>query len=154
MRFVGGASLGRALSCGALLMPRACCAWLRRRQLPFLGSTMQLFAEAFGCRAALLWNANRGGNERTVRIAGDNLAVARYCAHVSQLRRPNIQSLLEEPLGDVYARGWSVEWVAARRHLNRAADVLATAGVFWAARLAEQNSMSIKVCWESGLQAD
>ena len=45
----------------------------------------------------------------------------------------------------VYARGWRVDWVAVRRQLNQEADRLATAGVLWAARLADDLSMATNV---------
>ena len=107
------------------------------------------YAEAYGCRVALQWVADRGGFSRAVRIAGDNLAVVRYCAHaVFFLRRPLVHSLLERPLGDVYARGWCVDWVVVRKNLNREADAMATAGVFRAARLADHGVVDTEVRWE------
>jgi len=38
-------------------------------------------------------------------------------------------------LAPLTAKGWQLHWVAIRRRLNKAADRLATLGVFWAARL-------------------
>ena len=105
-------------------------------------------AEAFGCHTALRWVAQRGGEERAVRISGDNLAVVRFCAHAGRLRRPVLQALLEGPLGAVYARGWDVEWDAIRRRFNQEADRLATEGTQWAARLAEQGVFfSTTISW-------
>ncbi len=63
------------------------------------------YAEAFGCRTALLWVADRGGHDCVVRIARDNLVVLRYCAHVGRLRRPGLQSLLDGALGE-RVRAW------------------------------------------------
>ena len=112
------------------------------------GQGRACFAEAYGCRVALLWVAGRGGAARTVRIAGDNLAVIRYCAHTGLLRRPLVHSLLEQPLGEVYARGWSVDWILVRRNLNREADAMATAGVFRAAEMADRGLVDTEVSWE------
>lgn len=73
------------------------------------------------------------------------IAVLRYCAHVSRPRRSNLQSLLEWPLSAVCARGWCLEWVAVRRQLNQEAHKVATASVFWAVRLAEQGTIATRV---------
>ena len=105
------------------------------------------YAEAFGCRTALEWVADRGGYDHAVCVAGGNLAVLRYCAHVGRMRRPTLQALLERPLGDVFARKWSAEWSAIRRRFNQEADRLATAGVQLSARLAESGSFDIVVRW-------
>ena len=104
------------------------------------------YAEAFGCRTALIWLVARGGYARAARVAGDNLAVVRYCAQVGRLRRLAIQRLLEASLANVYARGWCLDWVAVRRILNKEADALATAGIMRAARMAETGNMDTEVC--------
>jgi len=106
------------------------------------------YAEAYGCYTALRWVVERGGDARTVRIAGDNLAVLRFCANVGRLRRPVLQGLLEGPLADAYARGWHIDWVAVRRRFNQEADGLATAGVHWARRLAADCRFDTVVRWE------
>jgi len=108
------------------------------------------YAEAYGCRAALLWLAARRDRVRCARIIGDNLAVVRYCAGQGGLRRPALQALLEAPLASAYASGWQVEWVAVRRRLNAAADALATAGVMWAANVAEAGGCSVLTRWDDG----
>ena len=48
-----------------------------------------------------------------------------------------MQAQLELSLGNVLTQGWSITWQAVRRRLNTAADALATAGVHWAAQLAD-----------------
>ena len=121
---------------------------IARAVIVMAGQGRACYAEAYGCRVALLWVADRGGIARAVRIAGDNLAVVRYCAHTGLLRRPLVHSLLERPLGDVYARGWCVDWIVVRRSLNREADAMATAGVFRAAGMADRGLVDTEVRWE------
>ena len=60
-----------------------------------------------------------------------------------------MQAQLELSLGNVLAQGWSLAWQAVRRRLNTSADSLATAGVQWAARLADagQYNTQTQVSW-------
>ena len=106
-------------------------------------------AEAIGCRTALSLLELVNTNQRSARIAGDNLGVIRYCAGTARLRRVAMQAQLELSLGNVLAQGWSLTWQAVRRRLNTSADALATAGVQWAARLADtgQYSTQTQVSW-------
>ena len=71
-------------------------------------------------------------------MAGDNLKVIRYFASEGRTRKPQIQELLEGPVGDCAVRGWALNWAAVRRRENEAADEAATEGVYMAAGLAEQ----------------
>ena len=45
---------------------------------------------------------------------------------------------MELALGPLAQRGWALQWQAVRRRLNKAADRLATLGVFWVACLRRQ----------------
>ena len=60
-----------------------------------------------------------------------------------------MQAHLELSLGNVLAQGWPLTWQAVRRRLNTAADTLATAGVQWAARLADagQYATQTQIQW-------
>ena len=95
-------------------------------------------AEAWGCCVALELLEAANPEIRRARVAGDNLAVVRYCAAEGRLRRPAMQCLLGGPLARLATGGWAVDWLAVRRRLNRAADELATEGVFRAAALAAE----------------
>ena len=55
-------------------------------------------------------------------------------------------------LAPLTARGWQLSWVAIRRRLNKAADRLATLGVFWAARLRALGDTATRtwVVWHQG----
>ena len=77
---------------------------------------------------------------RAARVAGDNLNVVRYCAFEGRTRRPQIQELLEGPLGECGARGWALKWTAVRRRGNEAADSAATERVYMAAVMAERGN--------------
>ena len=72
---------------------------------------------------------------RQAALAGDNLAVVRYCCGYGRLRRPAMQQLLDPRLGAARERGWVLEWQAVRRRLNCEADEAATVAVRWAADL-------------------
>ena len=91
-------------------------------------------AEAMGCCAALSLLRRAQGGPRRARIVGDNLAVVRYGAAAASLRAIPQQAILEVALADAYMSGWRLEWQAVRRHLNTAADALATEGICLAAR--------------------
>ena len=91
-------------------------------------------AEATGCRAGLSLLPHTVGR-RAARVVGDNLAVVRYGAGTGRFRGLNLQSQMELALSPLAQRGWRLQWHAVRRRLNKAADRLATLGVFWAACL-------------------
>ena len=61
-------------------------------------------------------------------MAGDNLAVVRYCAGTGRLRRPELHALLDPGLNAAAAAGRAPEWAAVRRRHNQTADAAATAG--------------------------
>ena len=92
-------------------------------------------AEAIGCRIGLSLLARACPNASTARVVGDNLAVIRYGAGTGRFRRPALQAQLEQGLGPLAVRGWSLSWQAVRRRLNTGSDRLATVGVFWAQAL-------------------
>ena len=104
-------------------------------------------AEAIGCCAALALLRRAEGGPRRARIVGDNLAVIRYGAATASLRATPRQAVLEVSLADAYTLGWRLEWQAVRRHLNTAADALATEGICLAARevLAGRGSLITRV---------
>ena len=89
-------------------------------------------AEACGCRAALALLTATRERGHSARIVGDNLAVIRYGAGTARYRRLVLQAQMEQALSPLAAQGWALTWQAARRRLNKAADRLATIGVFWA----------------------
>ena len=89
-------------------------------------------AEATACRAALACLANVLSDTRAARVVGDNLAVVRYGAGTGRFQRSLLQAQMELALGPLAQRGWRLQWHAVRRRLNKAADRLATLGVFWA----------------------
>ena len=89
-------------------------------------------AEATACRAALACLANVAADTRAARVVGDNLAVVRYGAGTGRFQRSLLQAQMELALGPLAQRGWRLQWHAVRRRLNKAADRLATLGVFWA----------------------
>ena len=92
-------------------------------------------AEATGCRAALAGLARLDTEVRAARVVGDNLAVVRYGAGTGRFQRSLLQAQMELALGPLAQRGWRLQWQAVRRRLNKAADRLATLGVFWAEAL-------------------
>ena len=106
-------------------------------------------AEACGCRAALALLAATTGLGHSARVVGDNLAVVRYGAGTGRFKRLVLQAQLEQALGPLAARGWSLTWQAVRRRLNKAADRLATIGVFWAEALrrAGHDGMTQHTVW-------
>ena len=75
---------------------------------------------------------------RVVDVAGDNLAVVRFCAGVSRLRRPEMQAILAARLGALEEAGWVLQWRAVRRRLNGEADHVATQALFWAASMCDR----------------
>ena len=64
-----------------------------------------------------------------MRIVGGNLVVVKYGDSAGKLHKPEMQSLLEEPLGQLAMQGWVTEWVAVRRRFNKEADAGATIGI-------------------------
>ena len=106
-------------------------------------------AEACGCRAALALLAATPGLGHSARVVGDNLAVVRYGAGTGRFKRLILQAQLEQALGPLAARGWLLTWQAVRRRLNKAADRLATLGVFWAEALrrAGHDGMTQHTVW-------
>ena len=95
-------------------------------------------AESCGCRAALALLAHTHNRGRAARVVGDNLAVIRYGAGTGRFRRLVLQAQMEQALAPLAAQGWTIAWQAVRRRLNKAADRLATLGVFWAEALRRQ----------------
>ena len=110
------------------------------------GQAHAQIAETYGCRKGLKMPADTQCRLRAARIAGGNLNVVRYCGSEGRLKRPQIQDLLDGPLGDIAARGWALSWTAIRRRLDGAADVATTEGVFLAATLADKGSYETQVC--------
>ena len=92
-------------------------------------------AEATGCRAGLGLLTLEDPSYRAARIAGDNLAVIRYGRGTGRFRNLRLCAQMDLGLAPLTSKGWQLHWVAIRRRLNKAADRLATLGVFWAARL-------------------
>ena len=115
---------------------------IRRTVIGLPGEAHAQVAEAYGCRFGQRMLLDIRCGMRAARVAGDNLNVVRYCASEGRIRKPHIQELLEGPLGDCAARGWTVNWAAVRRRENEAADEAATEGVYMAARMVERGARS------------
>ena len=123
-------------------------ALLLRIELP--GESTAPVAEAWGLRGACRVLAAHGSRflpvglpGRFARVVGDNLAVVRFAACSGRLHDWHLQGLLEEPLASLAALGWAVEWLAARRRFNQAADAEATAAVMEAGRRAAIGSREV-----------
>ena len=101
-------------------------------------------AEASGCRAALGGLANVSTDVRAARVVGDNLAVVRYGAGTGRFQRSLLQAQMELALGPLAQKGWRLQWHAVRRRLNKAADRLATLGVFWAEALRRRGVREVR----------
>ena len=85
-------------------------------------------AEAWGGRMAMeLAGAELQDGERAT-IAGDNLAVVRYCAGTGRLLRPELHAVLDPGLRAAACTGRAAGWAAVRRCFNQSADAAATAG--------------------------
>ena len=95
-------------------------------------------AEGEGCAAAARLVLAAGVAPISARITGDNLAVVRHAVGCARLHRPAMHQAMAGPLADLALAGWSPEWLAVRRRLNKAADAVATQAVFWAARIRDQ----------------
>ena len=63
-------------------------------------------------------------------MLGDNLSIIRLAAFNGKLRSDPIWVEVEEAILLIVWRRWKPEYHAVRRHLNKAADALATRGVF------------------------
>ena len=113
------------------------------------GSDNAQFAETTGCRAGLGLLPGAEPDVCAARIAGDNLAVVRYGAGTGRYRRLQLCDQMDQGLRPLAERGWQLNWIAIRRRLNKAADRLATLGVFWAARLkaAGSNAVTVWTVW-------
>ena len=109
------------------------------------GSDNAQFAETSGCRAGLGLLTGADPEVRAARIAGDNLAAVRYGAGTGRYRRLQLCDQMDQGLRPLAERGWSLNWIAIRRRLNKAADRLATLGVYWAARLKAAGSDSVTI---------
>ena len=109
------------------------------------GSDNAQFAETSGCRAGLGLLPAADPDLRAARIAGDNLAVVRYGAGTGRYRRLQLCDQMDQGLRPLAERGWMLSWIAIRRRLNKAADRLATLGVFWAARLKAAGSDTVTI---------
>ena len=101
---------------------------LARRIVSLPGQEHAQIAEAWGLRAGVMFLTNvlPNAQPKSVRIVGDNLAVIKYGNSSGRLHKPEMQGLLEEPLGRLAIQGWDTEWVAVRRRFNKAADAGAT----------------------------
>ena len=89
-------------------------------------------------RAAALPSASSTAStpsHRAARVVGDNLPVLRYGAGAGRLRRPATYAAIAGPLAALTADGWTLDWTAVRRRLDKAADAGATTAVFGARRL-------------------
>ena len=84
---------------------------------------------------------------RVVDVAGDNLAVVRFCAGLSRLRRPAMQAILSARLGALEEAGWVLRWRAVRRRLNGEADRVATQAVYWAATMDDLTTWRHETHW-------
>ena len=94
---------------------------------PRLRSSM--LAEAAGLAYGVLTLAHACGHPGPLSILGDNLPVIRAGACNSRLRSDPVWAEIEEAVMLLARRQWRPQWHAVRRHLNGAADALATRGV-------------------------
>ena len=99
---------------------------------PRLRSSM--LAEAAGLAYGVLTLAHACGHPGPLSILGDNLPIIRAGACNSRLRSDPVWAEMEEAVMLLARRQWRPRWHAVRRHLNAAADVLATRGVLDALR--------------------
>ena len=103
------------------LLARACVA------APAFRNSM--LAEAVGLATGISLIRCFMGFPRPVTVLGDNLPLLRLAAATGRLRPDGMWAVVEAALMYVAAHGWSVDWVAVRRHRNCAADAAATHGV-------------------------
>ena len=107
-------------------------------------------AEAHGAAIGLGMIARLRPDARVVDVAGDNLAVVRFCAGYSRLRRPAMQAMLSARLGALEDAGWVLRWRAVRRRLTGEADRVATQAVYWAASLGPNGRATFAAQWLPG----
>ena len=100
---------------------------------PRLRSSM--LAEAAGLAYGILFLASACGWRGRIGILGDNLPIMRLAAGNAKLRSDPVWREVEEALMIIARRRWRPDYHAVRRHLNKAADALATLGVFKALEL-------------------
>ena len=74
-------------------------------------------------------------NNTDLGILGDNLPVIRLGAANGRVRTDRVWVEVEDALLTLARRRWPLHWYAVRRHLNKAADSLATEGVFVGLRM-------------------
>ena len=110
------------------------------------GSDSAQMGETTGCRAGLGLLQALHTHAHAARIVGDNLAAVRYGAGTGRYRRLHLCAQMDQGLRPLVAGGWRLTWQAVRRRLNKAADALATLGVFWADRL-RQNGHDAVASW-------
>ena len=99
---------------------------------PRLRSSM--LAEAAGLAYGVLTLAHVCNHPGPIAILGDNLPIIQLGACNSRLRNDPVWAEVEDALMLLARRLWKPQWHAVRRHLNRAADALATMGVIDALR--------------------
>ena len=99
--------------------------------------------ETSGCRAGLGLLDCLSDTETSARIVGDNLAAVRYGAGTGRYRRLHLCAQMDQGLRPLAAKGWRLAWQAVRRRLNKAADTLATLGVYWADRLKQAGHTAV-----------
>ena len=93
-----------------------------------------MLAEGAGLAYGLLLVAGACGSPGPLGVMGDNLPIVRLGACNSRIRTDAVWAEVEDALMLIASRRWQPRWLAVRRHLNRAADALATCGVFEALR--------------------
>ena len=99
--------------------------------------------ETSGCRAGLGLLDCLSDTDTSARIVGDNLAAVRYGAGTGRYRRLHLCAQMDQGLRPLAAKGWRLAWQAVRRRLNKAADTLATLGVYWADRLKQAGHTAV-----------
>ena len=99
---------------------------------PRLRSSM--VSEAAGLAYGVLALAHVCGHPGPLSILGDNLPIIRAGACNSRLRSDPVWAEMEEAVMLLARQQWKPRWHAVRRHLNAAADALATRGVLDALR--------------------
>eukprot|EP00959_Pyramimonas_sp_CCMP1952_P270533 5655701-Pyramimonas_sp.AAC.1 len=95
---------------------------------------MQQRPNGGGCRLSC-WAGTASPHQQPNPHGADSrrqLSCSRYGAGTARYRRLHLAQQMEEALGQVEGAGWVLTWQAVRRRLNKAADSLATIGVYWA----------------------
>ena len=95
---------------------------------PRLRSSM--LAESTGLAHAISYLAGACGCPGPISVLGDNFPLVRMAACNARLRSDPCWIEVEGALMLLAGRRWRPQWHAVRRHLNKAADALATQGVF------------------------